>query len=192
MGHEDSQHLLSIYYLNAMHCSNCTSFSNPRRYYYYLEIRNMKYRGTILLDPNYTTNKWELRLCGFSAHTAAAAPAKSLQSCPTLCDPVESSPPGSAIPGILQARILEWVAMPSSRGSSWPRDQTCISCGSCIGRRILYHWVTWEALRFAHVKSPNGQEANINIMPALQLRKPSSKALQQCSSYHWVSQSRHY
>ena len=41
---------------------------------------------------------------------AAAAAAKSLQSCPTLCDPIDSSPPGSAVPGILQARILEWVA----------------------------------------------------------------------------------
>ena len=43
--------------------------------------------------------------------TAAAAAAKSLQSCPTLCDPVDGSPPGPAVPGILQARILEWVAM---------------------------------------------------------------------------------
>ena len=42
---------------------------------------------------------------------AAAAAAKSLQSCPTLCDPMDSSPPGSAIPGILQARTLEWVAI---------------------------------------------------------------------------------
>ena len=42
---------------------------------------------------------------------AAAAAAKSLQSCPTLCDPMDSSPPGSSVPGILQARILEWVAM---------------------------------------------------------------------------------
>ena len=42
---------------------------------------------------------------------AAAAAAKSLQSCPTLCDPIDGSPPGSPIPGILQARILEWVAM---------------------------------------------------------------------------------
>ena len=45
--------------------------------------------------------------------------AKLLQSCLTLCDPIDSSPPGSLIPGILQARTLEWVAMPSSRGSSW-------------------------------------------------------------------------
>ena len=44
-------------------------------------------------------------------HAAAAAAAKSLQSCPTLCDPTDSSPLGSAIPGILQARTLEWVAI---------------------------------------------------------------------------------
>ena len=42
---------------------------------------------------------------------AAAAPAKSLLECPTLCDPIDGSPPGSAIPGILQARTLEWVAI---------------------------------------------------------------------------------
>ena len=42
---------------------------------------------------------------------AAAAAAKLLQSCPTLCDPIDSSPPGSSIPGILQARVLEWVAI---------------------------------------------------------------------------------
>ena len=46
---------------------------------------------------------------------AAAAAAKSLQSCPTLCDPIDSSPPGSAIPGILQARTLEWVAISFSK-----------------------------------------------------------------------------
>ena len=44
--------------------------------------------------------------------------AKSLQSCPTLCDAMDSSPPGSSVYGILQARILEWVAIPFSRGSS--------------------------------------------------------------------------
>ena len=45
---------------------------------------------------------------------AAAAAAKSLQSCPTLCNPVDGSPPGSPVPGILQARMLEWVAIPFS------------------------------------------------------------------------------
>ena len=46
---------------------------------------------------------------------AAAAAAKLLQSCPTLCDPIDGSPPGSAIPGIIQARILEWVAISFSK-----------------------------------------------------------------------------
>ena len=50
------------------------------------------------------------------------------QSCPTLCDPVDCIPPGSSAHGILQARILEWVAISFSRGSSQPRDQTQVSC----------------------------------------------------------------
>ena len=50
--------------------------------------------------------------------TAAAAAAKSRQSCPTLCDPIDGSPPGSSIPGILQARILEWVAISFSKGTT--------------------------------------------------------------------------
>ena len=50
---------------------------------------------------------------------AAAAAAKSLQSCPTLCDPIDSSPPGSHVPGILQARTLEWVAISSSSAWKW-------------------------------------------------------------------------
>ena len=49
---------------------------------------------------------------------AAAAAAKSLQSCPTLCDPIDGSPPGSPIPGILQARTLEWVAVSFSNDES--------------------------------------------------------------------------
>ena len=58
------------------------------------------------------------------------------QSCPTL-RPMGCSPPGSSVHGISQARILEWVAMSSSKGSSWPRDRNCILCVFCIGRRIL-------------------------------------------------------
>ena len=53
---------------------------------------------------------------------------KVAQSCPTLCDPVDYNPPGNSVHGILQARILKWVAMPFSRGSSQPRDQTLVSC----------------------------------------------------------------
>ena len=71
--------------------------------------------------------------------THACIHAKSLQSYPTLCDPVDSSPPGSSVHGILQERILEWVAMPSSRGSSRPRDQTCVSYISCTGKWVSHH-----------------------------------------------------
>ena len=63
------------------------------------------------------------------------------QLCLTFCDPMDCSPPGSSVHGILQARMLEWVAMPSSRGSSCPRDQTQVPCVSFIGR-----WATWETL----------------------------------------------
>ena len=58
------------------------------------------------------------KVCCSDDHVSPCMGAKSLQSCPTLCDPMDCSPPGSSVHGILQARILEWVAMPSSRGSS--------------------------------------------------------------------------
>ena len=63
------------------------------------------------------------------------------QSCLTLCDPMDCSLPGSSVHRILQARILEWVAISFSRGSSWPRDQTWIPC---IEGRFLT-WTTREA-----------------------------------------------
>ena len=63
----------------------------------------------------------------------------------TLCSPLDCSLPGSSVHGMFQAKILELVAISSSRGSSWSRDRTCISYISCIGRQILYHWTIWEA-----------------------------------------------
>ena len=68
-----------------------------------------------------------------------------LQPCLTLCDPMGCSLPGSSTHRILQARILEWVAMPSSKGSSRHRDQTWVSYVPCFGKQILYHWATWKA-----------------------------------------------
>ena len=62
--------------------------------------------------------------------------AKSFQ-CLTLCNPMYCSPPGSSVHGILQARILEWVAMPCSSGSSQSRDRTLVSFGSCISGRFF-------------------------------------------------------
>ena len=60
-------------------------------------------------------------------------------NCVLLCNVMACSPPGSSVHGILQARILEWVAMPSSRESSRSSDQTHVSYVSCIGRWVLYH-----------------------------------------------------
>ena len=67
------------------------------------------------------------------------------QSCPALCDSMDYSPSGSSVHGIFQARILEWIAFSFSRGCSQPRDWIRVSCISCISRRILYYWATWEA-----------------------------------------------
>ena len=64
------------------------------------------------------------------------------QSCPTLCDPMDCSPPHSSIHRILQARILEWVAIPFCKGSSQPRDWTWVSC---IAGRFFTVWATREA-----------------------------------------------
>ena len=59
---------------------------------------------------------------------AAATAAKSLQSCPTLCDPIDGSPPGSPVPGILQARTLEWVAISFSKAWKWKVKVKLLSC----------------------------------------------------------------
>ena len=62
-----------------------------------------------------------------------------------LCSLMDCSPPGSSVHGILQARILEWVAIFSSRGSSWARDQTRVSSVSWLVRQFLYPCVSWKA-----------------------------------------------
>ena len=64
------------------------------------------------------------------------------QSCPTLCDPMNCSLPGSSVHGIFQATILEWVAISSSWGSSWSRNRTRISC---TAGRFFTSWAIWEA-----------------------------------------------
>jgi len=78
---------------------------------------------------------------------------KLLQSCLTLCDPMDCSLPGSSVRGILQARILEWVAISSSRESSQPMNQTHTSYVSFIGRQVFFvlfcfllFWATRKAL----------------------------------------------
>ena len=65
-----------------------------------------------------------------------------IQSCMTLCNPMDCSPQGFSVHGILQARILEWVAIPFSRRSPWPRDQAQVPC---IAGRFVIVWATREA-----------------------------------------------
>ena len=73
--------------------------------------------------------------------------AKAFQLCLTLWYFMNCNLPGSFVYGIFQARILERVAMPFSRGSSWPRDGTHVSYVSCIEGRFFTHWATWEPQR---------------------------------------------
>ena len=72
----------------------------------------------LLVSRGEDRGKDRMRSWDWHIHTAAAT-AKSLQSCPTLCDPIDGSPPGSSVPGILQARTLEWVAISFSNAWKW-------------------------------------------------------------------------
>ena len=75
----------------------------------------------------------------------------SLQSCPVLCHPMDCSLSGSPVHGILWARIVEWVAKSYSRGYYLPRDQTCNSFVSCIGRQLLYYYCHLDSVQFSSV-----------------------------------------
>ena len=78
-----------------------------------------------------------------------------VQSCLTLCNPIDCSPPGSSVHGILQARILGWVAIPFCKWSSWPRDRTWVSC---IAGRLINVWDTREAQLLWE------QRSNLNLL----------------------------
>ena len=77
-------------------------------------------------------------------HTHMCVHAQSLQLCLNICDPMDCSPPGSSVHGILQTRILKWVAMLSSRGSSQPNDQMSLMSPALAGRFFTTS-TTWEA-----------------------------------------------
>ena len=85
----------------------------------------------------------EQAFLSLEARARLCACSRVAQSCTTPCKPTDFSPPGSAVPGILQETVLEWVAISFSRGSSTPRDQTLVSC---IPGRFFTHWASWEAL----------------------------------------------
>ena len=106
-------------------------------YYYWFHFKNEKLRSA-----------------------AAAAAAKSLQLCPTLCDPIDGSPPGSPIPGILQARILEWVAIFFSNARKWKVKVKSLSCARLLATPWTAAYVhgifqarvlEWGAIAFSEV-----------------------------------------
>ena len=108
--------------------------------------QTLRIEFTVLLTALSSHNFWH-QLQGVSLTTVEknvnVNECEVAQSCPTLCDPMDCSPPGSCVHGILQARILEWVAISFSRRSSWPRDWTQVSC---ITGRCFNLWATRESL----------------------------------------------
>ena len=103
-----------------------------------------------------------------------------------ICHPMDCSPPGSSVHGILQARILEWVVMPSSRGSSQSRDWNCIFC---IAGGFLTHWATWETLiclYFSQIERLNScPEVSSPIsMPYLLYRSHCLVGFSSCFHHH--------
>ena len=83
-------------------------------------------------------------------------------SCSTLCDPIDCSPPGSSVHGLFQARLLEWAALSSSRGSSWSRDQTDLLY-LLLGRHILYHGTTFSTRHLILCPYSNGKTTKADM-----------------------------
>ena len=104
-----------------------------------------------------------------------------IQSCPTSCDPMDCSPPSSSVHGVLQARILEWVAIPFSRESSQSRDRTWVSC---IAGEVFTVWVMREAPHLHHMSlwdRSRGRhtEGNGTVEMWTVLMQPQAKECQQ-------------
>ena len=120
------------------------------------------------------SGEWKWHLLNFPSVLCCA------QSCPALCDPTDCSLLDSSVHGIPQARTLEWIAISSSRGSSQPRDQTHVSCVSCIGGQIFYHCATQEA-------HGNGRQTSLATRQSL--RSLSRKTLNSIQGHKktWIS-----
>ena len=87
------------------------SFTQEEPFELSLECKKKKKEGYSWQNKQFVQRCEHPQLVWSQGRAAAAAATKSLQSCPTLCDPIDGSPPGSPVPGILQARTLEWVAI---------------------------------------------------------------------------------
>ena len=102
-----------------------TEYSQERRCLIFVWISQLSFLSLFSL---FRFDWLTLFLVLTSSIVAAATAAKSLQSCPTLCDPIDGSPPGSSVPGILQARTLEWVAISFSNAWKWKLKGKSLSC----------------------------------------------------------------
>ena len=95
--------------------------------------------------------------------------AQSLQLCLTLCDPMDYSLPGSSVHGIIQERMLEWVAMPSSSESFWPRDQAYLLIFLwCVWRACSQFWVAWNRLPGCKPRAKSASLASIPLQDSEQ------------------------
>ena len=111
----------------------------------------------------------------------------SSQSCPTLCDLKDCSPPGSSFQGNFQARILKCVAISFSWGSFGHRDETCVSCVSCTGRQIFFfhHCAIWETS--GNDKGQNLGTISIYYIDIIYCRSKSHYCLLLCLIYRQIS-----
>ena len=133
----------------------------------YPEVELFDHMVTVFLFVWRTAIMFSKVLCNFTFpltmhrrynFSAAAAAAKSLQSCPTLCDPIDSSPSGSAIPGILQARTLEWVAISFSNAWKWKVKVKSLS-------RVRLFETLWTAAYQAPPSMGLSRQEYLSVLP---------------------------
>ena len=108
-------HILSYWYFFLIFIHFHSLYSS----YYFKNQSSSKYILYLLSEAEYSSVLWSITIHLIYLPLAAAAAAKSLQSCLTLCNPIDGKPPGSPVPGILQARTLEWVAISFSNAQKW-------------------------------------------------------------------------
>ena len=143
---QNIMHLFKTWYESTVHLHCCISFSWTVKWISYTHA----YIHSLLDSlPTQVITEYRVefpvlssRLLLVICFTYQSVKVSAVRSHPTLCDPMDCSPPGSSDHGILQARVLEWLAMPFSRGSSRPRAPAKISC---IAGRLFTIWATGEA-----------------------------------------------
>ena len=136
------QNIVLWFVLSAFHCVTWILYQSCKvGYSYPLKPCNVRYEVILTLKMRTLKQDQDGKVGRSWTHLLLFYCCLLTHSCIWLCSPVHCSPPGSSVHGIFQARIVEWVAISFSRGSSQPRDWTCISY---TGRQILYRWATGE------------------------------------------------